>query len=342
MDSLEYPLPVKQYLTSDPSCLGHISRQCSSSSGSVDQDSLDSDKEEAEIGKSSTIGITDELPKMRDDNFQDKEIRMTKSWHGTKTCSQRSLSFFVDLDSCDPPPKTTFDQLKSRSVSGTSFFVLLDPDTSTGKTLTREAEDKEERREESADTERVHHIRNIKQSKLFFSKVKSCLYCLSMPHSSKEEMRQKKIVADKLTRLMFEEEQRLRRGMDLSDQRQIDRILRDLPNHDISFCTDTKSEVVDKQLKQKEDTNLEKKHTDLSTIGAMHNKTLRRERTFDVETSHVDKVDRTESVIDKSVDDSIQLCKEEKRDGKMSQSGWMLQDANSMLEKDKRTGSRGR
>ena len=88
-------------------------------------------------------------------------------------------------------------------------------------------------------------FRNLQQSQAFFDKLKAFIDFLSLPNYSKEEVckkaeagagagtrpplhtqvRQKRALADKITRLMFEEEQRLRRGLELSEMQKLDRIL---------------------------------------------------------------------------------------------------------------------
>ena len=87
-------------------------------------------------------------------------------------------------------------------------------------------------------------FRNLQQSQAFFDKLKAFIDFLSLPNYSKEEVckkaeaqagagtpsphtqvRQKRALADKITRLMFEEEQRLRRGLELSEMQKLDKIL---------------------------------------------------------------------------------------------------------------------
>ena len=87
--------------------------------------------------------------------------------------------------------------------------------------------------------------RNLAQSQAFFDRLKAFIDFLSLPNYSKEEVglllllllllilvpllllqvRQKRGLADKITRLMFEEEQRLRRGLELSELQKLDKIL---------------------------------------------------------------------------------------------------------------------
>jgi hypothetical protein len=67
--------------------------------------------------------------------------------------------------------------------------------------------------------------RNLQQTQVFFDKLKAFIEFLNLPNYSKEEVRQKRALADRITRLMFEEEQRLRRGLQLSEMQKLDRIL---------------------------------------------------------------------------------------------------------------------
>ena len=67
--------------------------------------------------------------------------------------------------------------------------------------------------------------RNLNQTQVFFDKLKAFIDFLNQPNYSKEEVRQKRLLADRITRLMFEEEQRLRRGLQLSEVAKLDRLL---------------------------------------------------------------------------------------------------------------------
>lgn len=67
--------------------------------------------------------------------------------------------------------------------------------------------------------------KNLQQTQAFFDKLKAFIDFLSLPNYSKEEVRHKRALADRITRLMFEEEQRLRRGLELSEMQKLDKLL---------------------------------------------------------------------------------------------------------------------
>ena len=70
---------------------------------------------------------------------------------------------------------------------------------------------------------------NIKLSEQIFTKLKAFKDILNMPNYLNEEVRQKKILAEKIIRVMFEEEQRLRKGGNLFETHQLDKILLSFP-----------------------------------------------------------------------------------------------------------------
>ena len=234
---------------------------------------------------------------------------MSKSWHGSRSSSQRSLAFFVDLNSSGPagdhPPGINrsmshsqagrrVSSARSRTRAGscsTSFFVDIS-----------EGEDKANRVRSTSRLENSAHLnemssdisnksqellaKNLQQSQVFFTKLKAFIDFLNMPNYSKEEVRQKKVLADKITRVMFEEEQRLRKGMDLSELKNLDRILNVKnirPNSAYAAMQNPNNK--DKVIKEKvgvhppESSQVENSNADLSKP------VLRRERTFDLEHS---------------------------------------------------------
>lgn len=66
---------------------------------------------------------------------------------------------------------------------------------------------------------------NLEQTKAFFGKLKNYVDFLSMPSYSKDELRQKRKMAENISRLMFEEEQKLKKGQSLSSMAELDKIL---------------------------------------------------------------------------------------------------------------------
>lgn len=53
---------------------------------------------------------------------------------------------------------------------------------------------------------------NIEQTKAFFKKLKDYVDFLATPSYSKDELRQKRRMAESISRVMFEEEQKLKKG----------------------------------------------------------------------------------------------------------------------------------
>ena len=66
---------------------------------------------------------------------------------------------------------------------------------------------------------------NLEQTKAFFKKLKGYVDFLSLPSYSKDELRQKRKMAENISRLMFEEEQKLKKGQSLSSMGELDKIL---------------------------------------------------------------------------------------------------------------------
>lgn len=66
---------------------------------------------------------------------------------------------------------------------------------------------------------------NLEQTKAFFGKLKNYVDFLSMPSYSKDELRQKRKMAENISMLMFDEEQKLKKGQSLSSMAELDKIL---------------------------------------------------------------------------------------------------------------------
>ena len=119
--------------------------------------------------------------------------------------------------------------------SGVSFFVdFSDKD--------KEAAEKSKKMVHSMSREEADHAldelsedmrlksslllaQNLEQTKAFFKKLKGYVDFLSLPSYSKDELRQKRKMAENISRLMFEEEQKLKKGQSLSSMGELDKIL---------------------------------------------------------------------------------------------------------------------
>ncbi len=175
--------------------------------------------------------------------------------------SQRSVSFFVDLKDenlmahsmmVTPRPmsgRRTRSQQGERLTqsmyvrsdsqsSGVSFFVDIsdEPGSSTGNNATKnkiihsmsreEADpDLDELSEDMRVKSRLLLAQNLEQTKAFFAKLKTYCDFVSLPSYSKDELRQKRKMAENISRLMFEEEQKLKKGQGLSGMAELDKIL---------------------------------------------------------------------------------------------------------------------
>ena len=129
--------------------------------------------------------------------------------------------------------------------------------------------------------------RNLQQSQMFFTKLKAFIDFLNMPNYSKEEVRQKKILADKITRVMFEEEQRLRRGMDLSEMQHLDKLLNVKnirPTSAYAAMQNPKSDESAKKKEQAESSTFAKSTVSSCSSEPSDKPVLRRERTFNLDT----------------------------------------------------------
>ena len=96
----------------------------------------------------------------------------------------------------------------------TSFFVDIGDSKPNQVRSTSRIENSSQLNEMSSDISHKSKellAKNLHQSQAFFTKLKAFIDFLNKPNYSKEEVRQKKVLADKITRVMFEEEQRLRR-----------------------------------------------------------------------------------------------------------------------------------
>ena len=114
--------------------------------------------------------------------------------------------------------------------SGVSFFVDFS-DKETKKmvhSMSREEPPDHDLDELSEDMRLKSSLllaQNLEQTKAFFKKLKGYVDFLSLPSYSKDELRQKRKMAENISRLMFEEEQKLKKGQSLSSMAELDKML---------------------------------------------------------------------------------------------------------------------
>ena len=121
---------------------------------------------------------------------------MTQSMY-VRTDSQSSgVSFYVDFREATPKP-------------GSSKLI---------HSMSREEHDPDvdELSEDMRVKSRMMLAKNLEQTKAFYKKLKGYVDFLGTPSYSKDELRQKRRLAENISRLMFEEEQKLKKGQSLS------------------------------------------------------------------------------------------------------------------------------
>ena len=121
---------------------------------------------------------------------------MTQSMY-VRTDSQSSgVSFYVDFREATPKP-------------GSSKLI---------HSMSREEHDQDvdELSEDMRVKSRMMLAKNLEQTKAFYKKLKGYVDFLGTPSYSKDELRQKRRLAENISRLMFEEEQKLKKGQSLS------------------------------------------------------------------------------------------------------------------------------
>ena len=244
--------------------------------------------------------LDDEITAVFNENDQDD--CMSKSWQGSRSSSQRSLAFFVDLSSSGPAPginrSTSYSQdqrrvasARSRTRAGscsTSFFVDMSEDKKMNRVRSiSRLENSDQLNDLSNDISNKSKqllAKNVEESQKFFTKLKAFIDFLNKPNYSKEEVRHKKVLADKITRVMFEEEQRLRRGMDLSEIKNLESILsvdKIRPNSAYAAMQNPKNQS--KALKDTPTTTSTPSKKSQSSETPEMKPVLRREKTFDME-----------------------------------------------------------
>ena len=270
---------------------------------------------------------------------EDHEDCMSKSWHGSRSSSQRSLAFFIDLNVSEaeaPPPlnrsnsnsqpQRRVSSARSRTRAGscsTSFFVDLKEEGGNVRSTSRleNCEQLSQISDDISNKSKQLLAKNLQQSQVFFTKLKAFIDFLNLPNYSKAEVRHKKVLADKITRVMFEEEQRLRRGLNLSELKNLDSILNVINSRPNSaYATMQNTENVPNQS---DENALSGKST--STANSGEKPILRREKTFDLEHS---------SILCKE----LNLMKKQKKKSmpaKKVRNGWMIEDSKKSQKDEK-------
>ena len=290
--------------------------------------------------------IDDEITAVFNDDTEDC---MSKSWHGSRSSSQRSLAFFVDLNVCEEGAGPAQSQRKvcsarARTRAGscsTTFFVDLKEEGVHVRSTSR-LENSEQLSQISDDISSKSKellARNLQQSQLFFTKLKAFIDFLNLPNYSKAEVRHKKVLADRITRVMFEEEQRLRKGMNLSELKNLDSILNvknTRPNSAyaaMQSCQNTGKGAG----KSPGDTQTSQSST-TSQSNSNEKPILRREKTFDLEHSSVLnkelKLTKKQNRKSMPVNITIPIIDSEENEEKV-RNGWMVEDPRKCQEDEK-------
>ena len=154
--------------------------------------------------------------------------------------SQKSISFFVDFDGQEKhrqQPQTRSKSARSGQRMTQSMYVVGSSDTGSDpngvsffvdlggsggkngkmvKSMSREEPNADLNEISDQMSEKTKQLlsKNLEQTKTFFKKLKGYIDFLQAPSYSKEELKQKRLLAESITTLMFEEERRLGQGKD--------------------------------------------------------------------------------------------------------------------------------
>ena len=279
---------------------------------------------------------------------EDHKDCMSKSWHGSRSSSQRSLAFFVDLNCSEaetPPPlnnskpqrRVSSARSRTRADScSTSFFVHLEEEGGNVRSTSRleNCEQLAQISDDISNKSKQLLAKNLQQSQVFFTKLKAFIDFLNLPNYSKAEVRHKKVLADKITRVMFEEEQRLRRGLNLSELKNLDSILNVINSRPNSaYATMQNTENVPNQS---DENALSGKST--STANSGEKPILRREKTFDLEHSSILskelKLMKKQNRKSMPVNLTIPIIDSDENEEKV-RNGWMIEDPKKSQEDEK-------
>ena len=289
-------------------------------------------------------------------NEDPEDCTMSKSWHGSRSSSQRSLAFFVDLNSSEAGAVPPLNRSNSHSQSqrrvssarartragscSTSFFVDLKEEGGPGNVRsTSRLENCEQLSQISDDISNKSKellAKNLQQSQVFFTKLKAFIDFLNLPNYSKAEVRHKKVLADKITRVMFEEEQRLRRGLNLSELKNLDSILNVKnirPNSAYATMQNT-----EKTPNKSQENAQSGKSTSSANSDSGEKPILRREKTFDLEHSSILskelKLMKKQNRKSMPVNLTIPIIDSDENEEKV-RNGWMIEDSQKSQEDEK-------
>ena len=285
---------------------------------------------------------------------EDHEDCMSKSWHGSRSSSQRSLAFFIDLNCSEaeaPPPlnrsnshsqpQRRVSSARSRTRAGscsTSFFVDLKEEGGNVRSTSRleNCEQLSQISDDISNKSKQLLAKNLQQSQVFFTKLKAFIDFLNLPNYSKAEVRHKKVLADKITRVMFEEEQRLRRGLNLSELKNLDSILNVKnirPNSAYATMQNT-----EKVLNKSHENAQSGKSTSTANSDSSEKPILRREKTFDLEHSSILskelKLMKKQNRKSMPVNLTIPIIDSNENEEKV-RNGWMIEDSKKSQEDEK-------
>ena len=284
---------------------------------------------------------------------EDHEECLSKSWHGSRSSSQRSLAFFVDLNCSEaetPHRNGSFSNsqsqrrvssARSRTRAGscsTSFFVDLKEEGGSVRSTSRleNCDQLAQISDDISNKSKQLLAKNLQQSQVFFTKLKAFIDFLNLPNYSKAEVRHKKVLADKITRVMFEEEQRLRRGLNLSELKNLDSILNVKsirPNS--AYATMQNTEKVPNKPHENAQSG---KSTSTANSDSVEKPMLRREKTFDLEHSSILskelKLMKKQNRKSMPVNMTVPIIDLDENEEKV-RNGWMIEDSKKSQEDEK-------
>ena len=143
---------------------------------------------------------------------------MTQSMYVRSDSQSSGVSFYVDLREATPKPNRSgliHSMSREEADPGKNtkrnywnfnkvfFLQIYNPDV-------------DELSEDMRVKSRMLLAKNLEQTKAFYKKLKGYVDFLGTPSYSKDELRQKRRLAENISRLMFEEEQKLKKGQSLS------------------------------------------------------------------------------------------------------------------------------
>jgi hypothetical protein len=226
----------------------------------VELDSLVVASEASSTDAAVTVLEDDEIEKafmnVEDEDEPEVEDAATSVMSASRASvdSQRSVSFFVDFNDESTMAKSAIvtprmnSGRRTRSQQGdrltqsmyvrsdsqsscVSFFVdISDVNKNRNRlvhSMSREEanHDLDELSEDMRIKSSILLAQNLDQTKTFFKKLKDYVDFLATPSYSKDELRQKRRMGEDISRLMFEEEQKLKNGQKMSSMADLDKVL---------------------------------------------------------------------------------------------------------------------